>query len=682
MDVVLFLVLCVILFLFLIPIIGKKQIFKDMGQVLFSALSFAVIIVWLEAFLLVLFNKYSLLRLDILLIITAIFVIIMSRKGGRWQVPSGFIRHDKFNIIILLFFVLISYLYLAYPTYYIIGGRDQGVYSSLGVYISRTGGLHIHDDFLTDNYDVVGDVLRLGYPGYYSGYECSLSSQPGRLIPQFMHLFPTVLAIGYDIGGMPVMFRMNGAIGIISLLAIYFFCTQLLDKKVAFLATVALAFNPSQIWNARITQTEVLSQFLLFFALFLLVFAYKKDRRSFTWLSGIILGLNCLNRIDCQVFGIGVFVFVIYMAIISRERLRFAFEFGLSYALAALLSLTYAYFYSYPYFDDLWHRASLKPLVMINVLLFVIAALVVIIAYMLKKQGKGDKTKIRNSYKKFLYIKRHHIAAILAVLLVGLFLYAYFVRPDTLPASTDINSEEHFTANAMVEFGWYVPEAITLMAIVGLILLIKETNINAYVVFIVIAMANIVGYIYKPSITPDHIWASRRWIAVSIPSVIIFAMAGMERISRSSASHRRVLLWVFVSFMLVFFFHQSSLFIKTPMLRDYKGQFDDLAEHIPEDEVFITNSGQLATPLRIVYDKPVYEVRGDYNQDALYDMVKHFGKVYTIGWLPENMEDRLDIQKVYHLEFNGKYLQKVRGAYPNQVIDRKYNGDLYILTAK
>ena len=87
------------------------------------------------------------------------------RKGiaeGASDIRKGTKRLELHHLWIFLLCLAALFLYVSCPTEYIIGGRDPGVYAIQGAYIQRTGGLYIHDDFISDNYDKLQDVIRVG----------------------------------------------------------------------------------------------------------------------------------------------------------------------------------------------------------------------------------------------------------------------------------------------------------------------------------------------------------------------------------------------------------------------------------------------------------------------------------------------------------------------------------------
>ena len=134
-----------------------------------------------------------------------------------------------------------------------------------------------------------------------------------------------------------------------------------------------------------------------------------------------------------------------------------------------------------------------------------------LVGFFIHKQGRTLKSPLRKVFGTPMLWG----GACAALLLIGL--CAYFVRP--FVGSGIIGTTEYFNEHALVEFEWYVPGFALLMAVWGLFCYFRgdQKSKDAMLLFFLIAFSSLAVYIWRPSITPDHIWASRRWITISIP---------------------------------------------------------------------------------------------------------------------------------------------------------------------
>lgn len=678
----LFLILSIISVAILHRIAINSKLGDDRKEKWFFSLSLYFVLTSVIVLFLVICGLYSFW--NFMLIFTCLLMIFfLINAKYKWihlsiKFQGTRISKKDFNVQNLLFAVLVVsalLLYALFPTEYIIGGRDQGVYVSEAVLISETGGLQYEDQFISENYDRLNKVINLGYPGFYSALNRGLSDNPGQLVPQFLPLFPSVLALAYDLFGFDGLFRLNAILGVLAVLSIYFFTRRLFGEKTAILASFLVLLNPSEIWNARITQTELLSQFLFFNSLNHFVLAFSRNQPIQLLISGFVLGLGCFNRVDSHLFGLGVFAFLIYLALFNKTKIKTYANFASSYALISSASILYGFVYSKPYFHDLWKMGALSKLLAANAGLLFASILAAGIALLIRTR---KRTLI--PYRKVVNLW----SWVLICLLFALFIFSYFIRPHLLDPVYEVGSDQYFKHFAMREFAWYVPVVAILLAFAGLFALLKKKSLQLTGLFVVISLGSIVGYIYDPSITPDHLWASRRWITVSIPSMLIFTSISLTSLFLDKKIHKSKMKQVSkCGFLAILFFlfafsgYQSKPFLYRTMLKDYAGQFEQLAAVFPENSVILSPNSRISTPLRFVFNKKAYVVTNEVDESQLLDFLKSTSqKVYSINWSP-SIESGISTERYYFQFIHGKYVDKTRGAYPQGTYDRDF--DLMVL---
>ena len=318
---------------------------------------------------------YSLLHMSLFLLgqcALLFFIALRSKAFGyvtRWQ------NHKKWNWAdwsALAIIIVCAFLYLGYPTWYMLGGRDPGLYYLGGVHISDTGSVQYATDLLLqNNYEELGAIIYQDYPGLYSAIRYGVSSSVGDFIPQFMPMLSSALAVAYDIGGLQALVRANGIYALMSMITMYYYCKRFFNQGTGVLVLLFLAINPAQLWAARITQTEILSQWLLFVACALFAYAWQKNRGKLALLSGLLLGIGIMNRVDILIVGAGVYLLLAYSALWAREQRKLTILCTIGYTVSGGLSLLYGWKYSYPYFHDLWARGTLSKITYLNAALLV-----------------------------------------------------------------------------------------------------------------------------------------------------------------------------------------------------------------------------------------------------------------------------------------------------------------------
>lgn len=641
---------------------------KNKLETIISAICLYITILGSISLLLVIFKKYSLILTSLLQLIIGILIIL---KTPRLTIRNDLkIKPQLHTGIVLGVFVLAGILYLGYPTEYLLGGRDPGLYNIFAVYIAKTGGLNLSDPLMETLYKSFGSALRLGYPGIYSGVEYNLTENPGLLVPQFLHLFPALLANGFSLSGLKGLFYVNGIVSLISLAIIYVFTKAIWNIRIAIFTIILLFLNPAQIWSARISLTEPLAQLLLFFSLFLLYQAHIKQNKLLYIIGGIILGIGSLNRIDSLIYGPAVYIYMGYLILFDQKRVRQGMMFTAAYVIASSLGLIYGYLYSFPYFYDLWViNKSLKKLVLLNIIFF---GLLLILA-------AANHLILQKNYlkvKKILILKRK-LFLLTGIFFLLLLILSYYIRP-IINTDTDINSYNYFKSFAVQQFSWYVPIPILLFSIIGLAYTLTKKNLGVNILFLVIALGTILAYLYDPNIMPDHLWASRRWVSVVIPSLLFFSSIGIERITNQKRELGSLLIVILLFFGTFNSIYYSRLFLFSSMLKGYTEQYNLLAQHIPAESIVFTTNEQLASPLKYIYLKKVFLLKdfaNDKVKTEISNLIKDGKRTFFLSIDPSSIG--LSFEQVLNLKLSGPYMDIVRGRYPDKVFSRDYNADLY-----
>ena len=234
----------------------------------------------------------------------------------------------------------------------------------------------------------------------------------------------------------------------------------------------------------------------------------------------------------------------------------------------------------------------------------------------------------------------------------------------------------------LLEFGFYVPQIAMLFALLGLYHIIRNKGIHPWLIFLSIAIASILIYIYRPSITPDHPWASRRWITVNIPAVLLMAVYGIQK---TRIEGKRLNRWVKIAvtgMIFVFLLSQSGLFLFQSMLKGYGRQFEEvagaMAGTIPEEDLVFTDNVQLASPLTYINGEKVYILKEEGLSEPMANFIREEGPVYGIGW-PNSTQVNLLFQRgisadlISSHKLTGLYPEESRGHYPEKLIRRDYD---------
>ena len=196
---------------------------------------------------------------------------------------------------------------LTFPGFsYGVADKDPGGYVNHAVAIADTGDFSFVDPVLTAAADDPTFPVQLTSPGARFAGIWIRDASTGTIVPQFYHLWPSLLATSYDAGGRAALLLTVPLMGVLSVLALVALVrrvgTSLLGSRGGLLAAGAagllLSTNLLQVWQARYPTTEVLAQALYLGVLLGVVVALQTGWRPAAGLAGLLVGIGWLNRAD------------------------------------------------------------------------------------------------------------------------------------------------------------------------------------------------------------------------------------------------------------------------------------------------------------------------------------------------------------------------------------------------
>ena len=645
-------------------------------------LSTALALVQASRFWLLMAICYALTAL--LMLITAKLHLLYSPKKLFLRLKSGHLRALPALIVVAAFV-----LYALFPVSHLLGGRDSGLYPLNAIHISREGGIfYENDEHLNESYEEYKDIISLGYPGLYSNLDSFLNDpeylsyplgeffenpEPGEINAQFMPGLSALLAVGYDIGGLPVMLRVNALVAVFCLLALYYFTRRFFGENAALFALLFLAICPAQIWAARITLTEILAQFLFFLACYSFAAGWERGQKSRSLLGGFFLGIGLMVRIDAYIYGLGLLFLTAYCAIFNRKALQYLRPGAALYALLGAFAMIWGLLFSRSYFTSHLESGSLKLIALANVLLLVLTGFLDILGALLaKKRPQKDWLCLMFASKKG--------ALLTSLAFLAGFALLYFLRP-ILPHGEKASSI--FASRSMIEFCWYISIPAVLLAIYGLYRFLRKRGEKVAILFVffAIGISNLLVYLLWPSITPDHIWASRRWITVCIPFLLILAGYGLcsIRFSKCRALVSRAAQGVLCAAVCGYLLYQSSPFLFRRTLSGIADQYEQVAEDLDSDTVYFSHSTELSSYLRFVYGKQLYRLAQELEPEAVDEFLSSQGALHCFGAHPYTFLNPFNYQVTQESEgtISGLYLEQTISSYPRRMVEMIYPASTY-----
>jgi hypothetical protein len=414
---------------------------------------------------------------------------------------------------------------MIYHSQFIIVTRDPASYIQFGNWIAHHGSLPIPQDRAA--FGGAAHALKYSSFAYY---------QVGSgVVPQFMAGLPMVLAAGFWAGGVSLAAAMGPLIGALAVLTFGGLAARLVGPRWAPLASLVLALSLPEFFTSRSTYSEPVVQILFLGGLCLIVDSLETDgagARVLAALGGLALGLTLLVRID----GASDILPVIpYLGILILGRRRQGFPLLGGLAVGVIYGLVDGLVLSRPYMASI--KSSLVPLALITGVVIIATALAVAWRWS-KGLPRTERAWLPNA------------AAVAAVVVVAGFTLRPYVQTVRAKSNSFFESimvgyqranhipvapERLYYEQSMHWVFWYIGAPAVILGTLGAALLARrclQGRAPTWTLALMIFAWAIVATLYKPAITPDHPWASRRLVPAVLPGFILLAVWGSDWLLR------------------------------------------------------------------------------------------------------------------------------------------------------
>ncbi len=476
--------------------------------------------------------KFPLVLLGAIPLVVAFFALA---KVGRW--PRAGRKARLAAAAAVLIAIAFGVGNIRDTGQHVLQDRDPGVYLNTARYVEQHGTLEV--PFVTGPFAASRSV-RVNTPGLYAEV-----GGDGEF--QFNHFLPVVAAEAYRVGGVGSMTRVPDFLVALGLLT--FYAAAAVFTRRPFLAVGAmlvLGFSMPILAVARDMYSESSTFVLLWAALWLWLVAIKTRRPGLALLGGLALGATVMTRVDAVIYLVPVPLAITYEWIRSRReepstarQLRWTlFAFVVGIVPPAVLGTVDVVVRSSGYYDAL--KGEIKSLWAALVVTGLVAGLIVI--------GVVRGWKVREGLSRH----RHHLAWTLAGLVLAAGLLGWLVRPEvskvtrqSVPAVADfvaavqranglpLEPTRLYSEQSLRWMAWYLGDATVALAIVGAALvgyrMIVGRRRQDLLLPLVIGLPT-AFYLWDPSISPDQIWAARRFVPAILPGLCLFAVIAVGAI--------------------------------------------------------------------------------------------------------------------------------------------------------
>jgi hypothetical protein len=465
--------------------------------------------------------------------------------------------------------IVLAAVLFARPGEYFTDGSDGSVYLNVGTALDRQGTLRpiepVAEELASiapgEDADAPAVLRRIGgwlpvadlFPG-----AVQIQAGDPRARPDFFHLLPVWIATFEAAAGPPAGTYVSAVFGVLSVLALWLLCRQLMPLTTANAAALLLTLNFSQIWFARTTTSEVLTQFFVLGGLTCALASFTRPSRASGAAAGAAFGLAAATRIDVLVLVTPVVALVLLVAAVERRWNRALSAMTVSLILVTALALAHALVIARPYTLRIVFFAATSPKIGSRGLLSAVGLLA----------GGGA---VWWAYRRWraspVWRRMTRVAAGIVVLVLAARLLPIVV---TGPLS-------------MLLTPWGVG-----LGLFGVVLMLWKDRSPAAMLIAGIFLASLLVYGESPRDRTAMPMLFRRYVPVVVPLAVCLAAYVAADIRARAPRLRHVALAIPALLAMLFVTHSRPIVAAAPMRGVYR-QFAEFAASLPAGALIVTD---------------------------------------------------------------------------------------------
>ncbi|SDI97641.1 hypothetical protein SAMN05444157_1092 [Frankineae bacterium MT45] len=457
-------------------------------------------------------------------VLGTLLLTALTWRFGPSRLPSDQ-RHAVGSLVAIQ--IVVGWIWVNLPNYQqeLSVARDPAIYAIRGWWLST------HSSPVIDATQLLQGIQGVnGATASAAGFPV----QGDTIYPQAASTVPGLFAVVAHFAGLRAMLASNLVIGGVGLLLLYALARRIVGPMWALVPMVSLAVSMPMIFFSRATYTEPAALAAVFGGLLLLWSAHATRRPVVFAFAGATLSVSSLARIDGLIAFCGaLFAVALVTALVSdevdRRRLRWSTLLfaagGLPVAVLGLVDVKYnsaAYYLS--------QVGELHQL-------FALVGLTIVASALLVFLPLGAVRRVVADHRSGLAQSAAVIVVLIGVILatrplwwtahlnttaIGITAVAGRQKAEGLV----VDGTRSFDEQTVTWLAWYLTWPVVILGILGLALMVRhivrarDRGLLAVVLTVgVVAML----YLNKVSITPDQIWASRRFLPVVFPGVVLAA---------------------------------------------------------------------------------------------------------------------------------------------------------------
>jgi hypothetical protein len=430
--------------------------------------------------------------------------------------PRPRLGADGPSLAVLLGVGLVA-AFLFFPGFSYGVGKDPGAYVSHGMAIARTGSSSLEDPAIVRSRVPAVEVMREDPEARFPGIWIK-DRDAGRSIVQFYHLWPALLASGFQAGGYTGLANVTPVCGLLAVLLVVLAARRAFGLVAGAVAGLLLAVNMLEVWHARYPSSEIFTQLLIGGALLGVVLAIQTGWRPAAGAAGLLLGLVYLARADALLLlllacGVGCALLVT-----GRFDARAGW-----FAAGLAVALPHGFFQAYV----LARRYTLANLVpdLPVVLAAIVGALALAVVLGRVAPGVGRwGVGLLERRRTQLALGATVVAAAALLLVLGL------LRPWLFePVYTVVNGRRARTYDeaSLIRLSWFLTVPAFGLALGGLALVALRRWRAAAWTLVLPVLLLLPLYAYRAEVSTRLLWWTRRFVPVILPGLIVLVAAAL-----------------------------------------------------------------------------------------------------------------------------------------------------------
>jgi hypothetical protein len=439
----------------------------------------------------------------------AAVAVVAWRAGGRPPLVA-----DRGGLAVLAGVALVAAV-LFFPGFSYGVGKDPGIYVSHGIAIARLGSSSMEDPVLdrVPRVEVMREDPVNRLPAIWIEHW-----DPGRVIVQFYHLWPALLASAFQAGGYTGLVNLTPLCGLLAVLLVTLAARRAFGLLAGALAGLLLTANMLEVWHARYPSSEMFTQLLVAGALLGVVVALQTRWRAAAGVAGLLLGLAYLARPDSLLLVLLAVAAGCALIVTGRFDAR-AGWFAAGLAITLPYGLLQAYVLERHY--TLANRVPDFPVVAA----VIVGSLAVAVLLRLAAPQAGRWFA--------RWLARRPVQRWIGVALVGgagLLLLLGFLRPWLFgPAYGLINgrSTRTYDEASLIRLSWFLTVPGFGLALAGLALVaLRRWRAEAWALVLPVACL-LPLYAYHAGVSSRLMWWTRRFVPTILPGLVVLTAVAL-----------------------------------------------------------------------------------------------------------------------------------------------------------